>query len=133
MPGCLSPGNAREAWPARSAETPARVWGQRILTFNLVCVGWVFFRADSLSTAFSMLGRLITGWGGSTALVTPMVVATIAFMLALQYAPHTTADRIVDRVAGLRPVAMGAVFAATLFVIVTLGPQGVAPFIYFRF
>ncbi len=115
------------------AETPSRVWGQRILTFNLVCVGWVFFRADSLSTAFSMLGQLITGWGGSTALVTPMVVGTIAFMLALQYAPHTTADRIVDRVAGLRPVAMGAVFAMTLFVIVTLGPQGVAPFIYFRF
>jgi D-alanyl-lipoteichoic acid acyltransferase DltB (MBOAT superfamily) len=115
------------------AETPSRVWGQRILTFNLVCVGWVFFRADSLATAFSMLRQLITGWGGSTALVTPMVVGTIAFMLALQYAPHTTADRIVDRVAGLRPVAMGAVFAVTLFVIVTLGPQGVAPFIYFRF
>jgi hypothetical protein len=33
----------------------------------------------------------------------------------------------------LRAVAMGAVFAVTLFVIVTLGPQGVAPFIYFRF
>ena len=67
------------------------------------------------------------------ALVTPLVVLTIAFMLALQYAPHSAADRIMDRVEGLRPVAMGAVFAVVLFIITTLGPQGVAPFIYFQF
>ncbi len=65
--------------------------------------------------------------------MTPLVVRTIAFMLALQYAPHSAADRIMDRVEGLRPVAMGAVFAVVLFVITTLGPQGVAPFIYFQF
>jgi D-alanyl-lipoteichoic acid acyltransferase DltB (MBOAT superfamily) len=115
------------------AETPARVWGQRALTFNLVCLGWVFFRADSMSTAFSLLGRLFTGWGAPTTLVTPLVVGTIVFMLALQYAPHSVADRIMDRIASLRPVAMGAVFAGTLFFITTLGPQGVAPFIYFQF
>ena len=37
------------------------------------------------------------------------------------------------RVSQLRPVVMGIVFAIALFVIVTMGPQGVAPFIYFRF
>ena len=109
------------------------MWRQQFLTFQLVCLGWVFFRADSLSTAFSLLGRLFTGWGEPATLVTPMVVLTIAFMLALQYAPHSAADRIMDRVEGLRPVAMGAVFAVVLFVITTLGPQGVAPFIYFQF
>ena len=54
-------------------------------------------------------------------------------MLALQYAPHSAADRIMERVEGLRPVAMGGVFAVVLFIITTLGPQGVAPFIYFQF
>jgi len=53
--------------------------------------------------------------------------------LALQFAPHGAADRIAERIAALRPVAMGATFAVVLFVITTLGPQGVAPFIYFRF
>jgi D-alanyl-lipoteichoic acid acyltransferase DltB (MBOAT superfamily) len=109
------------------------VWRQQFLTFQLVCLGWVFFRSDSLSTAFSLLGRLFTGWGASTALVTPLVVLTIAFMLALQYTPHSAADRIMERVEGLRPVAMGGVFAVVLFIITTLGPQGVAPFIYFQF
>jgi hypothetical protein len=36
-------------------------------------------------------------------------------------------------VAALRPVTLGAVGGLTLFVITTLGPQGVAPFIYFQF
>ena len=114
-------------------DTPARVWGQRIVTFQLVCVGWVFFRADSIATAFALLERLLTGWGARNLLVTPLVIAAIALMLSLQQLPHDTAERIMDRVASLRPVAMGAVFAFVLFVISTLGPQGVAPFIYFQF
>jgi alginate O-acetyltransferase complex protein AlgI len=114
-------------------DTPARIWGQRILTFLLVCLGWVFFRADSFSTALSLLDRLVTGWRAPTTLVNPLVIGTIALMLALQYAPHAPADRIMDRVANLRPIAMGATLAVVLFFIVTLGPQGVAPFIYFQF
>jgi len=47
--------------------------------------------------------------------------------------PAPTAGRIVERVAGLRPIAMGAIFGVALFLIVSLGPQGVAPFIYFQF
>ena len=78
-------------------------------------------------------GACSPGGARPTALVTPLVVLTIAFMLALQYAPHSAADRIMERVEGLRPVAMGAVFAVVLFIITTLGPQGVAPFIYFQF
>jgi len=116
-----------------AAPTGAGIWGQRLVTFHLVCLGWVFFRADSLSTAFSMLGRLVTAWRAPSALVTPMVAGTIGMMLALQFAPHGAADRIAERIAALRPVAMGATFAVVLFVITTLGPQGVAPFIYFRF
>jgi len=33
----------------------------------------------------------------------------------------------------LSPVAMGAVLGVVLMVINTLGPRGVAPFIYFQF
>jgi alginate O-acetyltransferase complex protein AlgI len=33
-------------------------------TFGLVCVGWVFFRADSVASAFGMLGRLVSFEGG---------------------------------------------------------------------
>src|SRR5688572_8487017 len=68
-------------------ETPARVWLQRSVTFHLVCLGWVFFRADSLATAGTLLGRLLNGWAEPTILVTPGVVLAIALTLALQFAP----------------------------------------------
>jgi hypothetical protein len=93
----------------------------------------VFFRADSLSTAFSLLGRMVTGWTVPTHLVDPLVLGVIALMLLLQFAPRAAAGTIVERVADLRPIAMGAILGLTLFVIVSLGPQGVAPFIYFQF
>jgi len=121
---------------ARGAEEPAwpgRVWVQRFATFQLVCVGWVFFRSDSLASALEMFGRLFTGWSTPTELVTPLVLAAIALMLVTQLWPPAFARHLQDRVAALGPVSLGAVGAVSLFVITTLGPQGVAPFIYFQF
>ncbi|MFN8233542.1 MAG: hypothetical protein U0V56_08755 [Actinomycetota bacterium] len=80
-----------------------------------------------------MFGRLFTGWGTPTELVTPLVVAAIALMLATQLWPPAFARHLRERVATLRPVTLGVVGAVGLFVITTLGPQGVAPFIYFQF
>jgi alginate O-acetyltransferase complex protein AlgI len=114
-------------------DTPGRRWMQRIVTFNLVCVGWIFFKADTVRTAFSMIGRLVAGWTAPNTLVTPLVVFTIFGMLALQYLPHGPATVLQARISHLRPIVMGVIFAGALFVIVTMGPTGVQPFIYFRF
>ena len=130
-------GQAVGAWkrahlPPRP-ETPMVVWGQRLSTFALVCVGWTFFRADSMGTALTLLGRLVVGWTTPTEVVTPLVVGTIALMLSLQYVPRGPALVMQERMSRWRPVPMGLAGAAALFVIATLGPQGVAPFIYFQF
>ena len=53
-------------WRPASTPCPAarlRVVVQRLVTFHIVCLGWVFFRADSFSTATTLLGRLFTAWG----------------------------------------------------------------------
>ena len=47
-----------------------RVAVQRVVTFHIVCLGWIFFRADSFSTATTLIGRLFTAWGRAP-LVTP--------------------------------------------------------------
>jgi D-alanyl-lipoteichoic acid acyltransferase DltB (MBOAT superfamily) len=117
--------------PATAEDPMARLW-QRVATFHLVCLGWLFFRADSIATAFGMLGRLFTAFGPAP-LVTPLVLVVIAGMLAVQYLPHDVPARIQDAFSHLRPVAQGAILGGALFAITTLGPQGVAPFIYFRF
>jgi D-alanyl-lipoteichoic acid acyltransferase DltB (MBOAT superfamily) len=106
---------------------------RRGATFALVCVGWVFFRADSMDTAFALLGRLITGWWTPSEFVTPLVVLTIVGMLALQFWPRGFGLWLQSGLSRLRPAPLGIVFAIALLVIVILGPSGVAPFIYFQF
>ena len=102
-------------------------------TFALVCVGWVFFRADSIETAFALLGRLVTGWRTPSEFATPLVGLTIAGMLALQFWPRSLGLWIQSGLSRLKPVPLGVAFALALLVIVILGPPGVAPFIYFQF
>ena len=38
----------------------------RFVTFQVVCLGWLLFRADTIGTVLAMLlGRLVDGWGAS--------------------------------------------------------------------
>jgi D-alanyl-lipoteichoic acid acyltransferase DltB (MBOAT superfamily) len=112
---------------------PAATLRARIVTFHLVCLGWVFFRADSIGSAFEVLGRLVRGWSGTSDLVTPLVVLAIAGVLLLQNLPRTPAANLQIAFSRLGPVVQGSAAAIVLFAITSLGPQGVAPFIYFRF
>jgi len=103
------------------------------MTFTLVCIGWALFRADSVGTALMLLGRTFDGWTTPTTLVTPIVLLWIGIGLATQFAPRRPGRLLRRRLAGLAPVPLGLVAATALFVITTLGPRGVAPFIYFQF
>jgi len=109
-----------------------RVIVQRVVTFHIVCLGWIFFNADSISTAGTLIGRLFTAWGRAP-LVTPLVVITIAGTVALQYMPTSLGGRVQREFARQPWAVQGAILGAVLLVITTLGPQGVAPFIYYKF
>ncbi|HUY63057.1 MAG TPA: MBOAT family O-acyltransferase [Acidimicrobiales bacterium] len=109
-----------------------RIIGQRVGTFHLVCLGWVFFRADSLRSAGVLLERLVMSWGRAP-LVTPLVVMTIAGAVAAQYLPPKAIERAQFTFSRQRVLVQGAILGLTLLVVTTLGPQGVAPFIYYRF
>jgi hypothetical protein len=109
----------------------ARVWVSRIVTFQLVCLGWVLFRAASFGNAVDLLSRL--AHPGAAPLVTPLVIGVIVLSIASQYVPATSVARAQQRFAELAPVVQGGLVAAGLYLITTLGPQGVAPFIYYRF
>jgi D-alanyl-lipoteichoic acid acyltransferase DltB (MBOAT superfamily) len=105
---------------------------QWLLTFNLVCLAWIFFRAPSIGTAFEVIGGIVGGVQPDE-LVTGLILATIALMLASQFVPPRAVERaqlwFTDLGPGLQ--VAGLVFALTLTDV--LGPDGVAPFIYFRF
>jgi hypothetical protein len=116
-------------------DTIARRWVQRIVTFNLVCLAWVFFRSESLANAFELLGRLVdpSHWFSASPLVTVGVLLAIAAGLVEQYIPRAAWGRAMARFSYLAPAVQGLVLAVVLLVTNTMGPSGVAPFIYFRF
>ena len=119
---------------ARGVPSATSGWGlarQRFITFNLICLGWVFFRADSMGSAFELLGRL--GARGSGELVTPLLLLTMLAMLLVQYLPGAPVLRVRVAFSRMAPALQGAALAFVLFAITTLGPQGVTPFIYFQF
>jgi D-alanyl-lipoteichoic acid acyltransferase DltB (MBOAT superfamily) len=125
----------RKAWAGR----PSLGWPrwlvsslQWLLTFQVVCLAWVFFRAPSVSQAFAVLGRLFSG-GGSSALVTPLLMITVVGMLASQFVPSRLPDRVVEAFGRTAPAAQAAVLAVALVAVDALGPAGIAPFIYFQF
>jgi alginate O-acetyltransferase complex protein AlgI len=119
----------------RAPETWRRRMYRRLITFNVVCLAWVFFRADSFSNAADVLGRIFNPahWGQAAPLVTGGVLLAIGAGLLEQYIPHHAIARAMSFFSRLSPVAQGVALGLALLLINTMGPRGVAPFIYFRF
>jgi alginate O-acetyltransferase complex protein AlgI len=110
-----------------------RLAGQRVLTFHLVCLAWIFFRASTFGDAWAVVVGLFTRWDGAAPLVSAGVVLAVLVGLGTQYLPQRLPAALMRRFACLPVAAQAVVLAITLTVINALGPEGVAPFIYFRF
>ncbi len=111
----------------------AATWFGRILTFHIVCFAWIFFRADSLARAGTVLERLFTAWGQPSPLVTSSVLLAIVVGIGSQYIRPSVLGGLLRGFGRLPVAAQAAAVAICLMLINTLGPSGVAPFIYFRF
>jgi alginate O-acetyltransferase complex protein AlgI len=121
---------AREA----AGKVPGR-WSPVIrwaITFNVVCLAWVFFRAESFDNAFTLLFRLVFA-PGIGPLVTPMVLFVIVAMVGAQFVPTEAVNRAQAAFSRTVPAVQAVVLAGCLLLINALGPEGVPPFIYFQF
>jgi len=101
------------------------------VTFQVVCLGWILFRASSVQEAFDIVGRIIGGT--SSVPLNPMVVVVVALMLASQFVPTVAVRRLRAGFSRWALPAQAAALAAVLVFVDVLGPEGVAPFIYFQF
>jgi D-alanyl-lipoteichoic acid acyltransferase DltB (MBOAT superfamily) len=115
------------------ADTALRRWTARVVTFHVVCFAWIFFRADSFGRARDVIERLFTAWGSPSPLVTTSVLLAIAVGIGGQYVRPEALGRVFGTFQRLPVAAQAACAAVALMAIDTLGPEGVAPFIYFRF
>jgi D-alanyl-lipoteichoic acid acyltransferase DltB (MBOAT superfamily) len=134
----LAAGRWREEWRERRGRPapPDSRWrriGARLLVFHVVCLAWVFFRADSFGDARDVLARLGGHWDEGVAALTPGILLAIAFGIGVQYVPTRLGGTLMSGFSRLSPAIQGVALGLALMVINTMGPQGVAPFIYFRF
>ncbi|HZQ82472.1 MAG TPA: MBOAT family protein [Gaiellaceae bacterium] len=113
--------------------TRVQQWLGRVITFHVVCFGWIFFRADSFTLAWQVIERLFTAWGRPSPLVTTSIVLAILVGVLVQYVRPPVVTGLLAGFQRLSIVAQAACVAVALTVINALGPVGVAPFIYFRF
>lgn len=118
-----------------------------LLTFHVVCIGWVFFRVHNIRTAFDIMRRMIS----FNSMYSLTEIQAHAFLLAKQTMPIIVPITTIMTVALVistfllaekqqrwlstrLPVGVKAIYPATLLVILLLFlPDHQQPFIYFQF
>lgn len=103
---------------------------KRLWLFHFICLTWFFFRAETFGDAWVMLGQL-AHW--TKPLAPPILIAIMTAGFLTQFGDGQRMRRTWDWFAGLNPVRQGLLAALVFTIILALGPEGVAPFIYFQF
>ena len=120
---------ATSSAPRRRGAEP----GSASSPFQVVCFAWIFFRSDSFSDAWDLIVRLFTAWSEPSELVTGGVLLAIAVGIGSQYLPRRLPLALMARFSRLPVPAQAIVLSVALLGVHAMGPEGVAPFIYFQF
>jgi alginate O-acetyltransferase complex protein AlgI len=107
-------------------------WVKWALTFHIVVLAWIPFRAPDLDLAAAFVSQL-ADWGPATLWTWP-VVFVVVLVIGLQLLPTKPMDRLRVSYENLHPAALGASMAVVIVLVTaTISSQGVPPFIYFQF
>jgi D-alanyl-lipoteichoic acid acyltransferase DltB (MBOAT superfamily) len=108
-------------------------WLRIVLTFHLVTLAWIFFRAPTLEAALRYVGGIVAVGSGAASTVTPFILTLVVGGLAIHATPPRLMRTIAERARSLPAIAIASGLATTMLVIDAMRFEGVAPFIYFRF
>jgi D-alanyl-lipoteichoic acid acyltransferase DltB (MBOAT superfamily) len=122
-----------EPWLGRRAQSPVGKVVATFVVFHFVCLAWIFFRAEDFAVARLFIAGLGSGWGEGLQQAGPFMVALIAIGLAGQFTPDALFERLAAAFERTPAWGLGAAAGIVVAVVNALGPEGVAPFIYFRF
>lgn len=108
-----------------------------LITFHLVCFGWILFRADSMKTVGEILTQITTNFHPEvfTQFVTGYkgVFALMVVGYVLHFMPKS-AENALQGVVTRSPLIVQAIMLAIgVFIVVQFKSAGVQPFIYFQF
>ncbi len=102
-----------------------------LITFHVVCLGWILFRAETFDLAVAMLEGL--GRIQPVQVVTPLMTALIVGGLAMHWLPPRAVEGLALRLKSAPSLTMGVLVGIAILLVEAVRPEGVAPFIYFQF
>jgi hypothetical protein len=118
--------------PPRGVRAWATYLIKAMLTFHLVCLAWIFFRAQDFSTAWGYLTGIATSGGvASDDLV--LYAGVYGCLVLLLDFPCWRNDRQLVTESSWPAWLRGLIYAAMIAIISFIGASNAAPFIYFRF
>ena len=128
VPGAKATG-AQMHWWSRAAGM--------LLTFNIVCLGWLMFRAESMQTVELMLHQIFYNFNAA---MIPQVVtgyAAVFALIAAGYILHllpSAVDAVAQRIVVHAPLVLQVLMAAAMiWCVMQIKSSDIQPFIYFQF
>ena len=128
VPGAKATGD-RMHWWSRAAGI--------FFTFNLVCLGWLMFRAESMQTVELMLHQIFYNFNAA---MIPQVVtgyAAVFALIAAGYILHllpSAVDAVAQRIVVHAPLVLQVLMAAAMiWCVMQIKSSDIQPFIYFQF
>jgi len=122
-----------EPWLGRHSRSPAARVIATFIVFHFVCLAWIFFRAEDFEIARLYLAGFGAGWSGGLQQAGPFMVVLILIGMAGQFTPAALFERTAAALARMPAWGLGATAGIVVAAINAIGPEGIAPFIYFRF
>ena len=108
-----------------------------LITFHVVCFGWILFRATSMKAVGEMLRQIFTNFhpevfmqfvSGYKGVFALMVIGYV-----LHFMPKRSEDVLREIVTRSPLLIQAAILAIAIFIVVQFKSAGVQPFIYFQF
>lgn len=108
-----------------------------LITFHLVCFSWIFFRSESMESAWAMLGQIFTSFKGAIffdfIVGYKWIVLLMSIGYTLHFMPQKAEDRFRDYIAR-QPMLLNAILiTALIWLIMQIKSGEIQPFIYFQF
>lgn len=108
-----------------------------ILTFNLVCFSWIFFRAESMESAKQVLNQIFNRFGGESLIEITKSYYGIFLLILIGFAIHWLPFGFKEWYRGkfidANILVKGLVILIVVVLIIQFRTADIQPFIYFRF
>jgi len=109
--------------------------GQMLLTFALVCIAWIFFRAENITQAFDYIAQMVTNIEFNPRLFRKNIflLVGIGVLLLVEWLQRYKQHGFEFEEAKVPQLVRGAIYITTALAILLFASQAETSFIYFQF